>query len=112
VDAQGALISYLLVQPDKYGEHDVLSVVDHHTMHSGETELLALIRHVITHPERFAGGTKPSILMLNFLGEPVLKMKPPGVFVRENLGKHYYSLPKSIANAPKRCVLAEGDFGC
>jgi hypothetical protein len=112
VDGQGMLTSYLILQPDTYGEKPVLSAIDHFTANSDGRELLALIRHVLVQPEKFTAGGRADFLMLNFLEAPPFTSKPPGVFVRENLGKHYYSLPESLTGVSKRCVLAEGDYGC
>ena len=111
-DGQGMLTSYLILQADNYGAKPVLSAVDYFTARSDGRELLALIRHILIQPETLFPNARADFLMLNFLETPPFAGKPPGVFVRENLGKHYYSLPKSLEGVDKRCVLAEGDFGC
>lgn len=110
VDGQGTLTSYLILQPDHYGKRPVLSAIDHFTARSDGRELRALLRHVLAQPDKFTGHVPADFLMLNFLETPPFAGKPPGVFIRENPGKHYYSLPQALANVSKRCDLVEGDY--
>ncbi len=114
VDEAGVLASYIIVQPDKYGAQDVLSVVDYFTTRCDDSELFALLRHVSSRSPRahmFKGEF--SFLMLNVLGmENFLDMKRLGIFYRRNQARHYYSLPKSLDGIAKHCVMAEGDYGC
>ena len=112
VDRDGALSAYLTLQPEKYGEQDVLSVIDYFSARSDKDELAALIRHVSVHPESLSLRGNFSFLLVNVLGEVVFVRKPPGVIYRESDAKHYYSLPGQLAGLKKRCVLAEGDYGC
>lgn len=117
MDENGVLTSYLILQPEKYGERNVLSVIDYFTTRSGDTELLALISRVISHrretPLSETGNGNFSFLMVNVLGEETfLKTKPHGVFLRMNSARHFYSLPKSLEGVTKHCVMAEGDYAC
>jgi hypothetical protein len=110
VDERGALTSYLILQPEPYGEHEVLSVIDYFTTLPDQREVLSLIREVLIRPGDVA--TNHRFLMLNVLGEPFFPRRPFGVIHRQEAAKHYYSLPKPLADATKHCVLAEGDYGC
>jgi hypothetical protein len=112
VDEDGALSAYLILQPEKYGEHDVLSVIDYFSAHADRDELAALIRYVSVHPESLSLKGNFSFLLLNVLAEVIFAKKPLGVIYRESDAKHYYSLPGQLAGLKKRCVLAEGDYGC
>ena len=108
VDEDGTLTSYLIVQPEAYGQREVLSVIDHFTTCATQDELLALLRHVVRTQHELARG-RFQFLMFSVLGDQQLR---PGIIHREDVANHYYSLPPQLEGVSKRCVLAEGDYGC
>jgi hypothetical protein len=108
VDGDGVLTSYLIVQPEAYGLREVLSVIDYFTTCPTQDELLALVRHALS-AQRERTRDHIRFLLFNVLGNPRLR---PGFLHRENMANHYYSLPPHLEGVSKRCVLAEGDYGC
>jgi hypothetical protein len=112
VDDESALTSYLIIETDHYGRHQLLSVIDHFTTRKDNGELLALLRRVLADTDNLALKGRFDFLMLNLLEDVFGGQKPLGAIHRQNLGLHHYSLPEPLHNVTKRCVIAEGDYGC
>jgi hypothetical protein len=111
-DETDALTSYAILEPESYGRHRALSIIDHFTMRPDNREILALVRHLLAHHDGLALKGDFDFLMLNTLEDDFVKQQPLVAIHRQNPGKHHYSLPPELAGVPKRCVIAEGDYGC
>ncbi len=112
VDETGALTSYVIVEPTQHGNRRVLLVIDHFTIRSEKAELLALLRHLIVSLKDLSLGEDFDFLVFSTIDDALGSDKPLGAIHRRGSVRHYYQVPKNLVGVPKRCVLAEGDYGC
>lgn len=112
VDENNVLTSYLIFEPDWYGKRRVLGVIDYFTTRPDNGEVLALLGHLHRQPEGPTVKGAFSYLMLKTFEMNFFGRQPLGSVCRQNPGKHHYWLPPHLAEAPKRFVAAEGDYGC
>ena len=110
-NSAGVLTSYIIFREEPFRDGLALSSIDHFAVRSDTDEILRLIRFSCEHPDYFDRNRNYNAIFLNSFS-PEFTGKGLGVFRRQSEGKHYYFLPKSLAGTSKRCVLAEGDFGC
>lgn len=111
VDDKGFLMSYLIFREEKFRGMDAASVIDYFNVNDDRSEILALVGYLCKHPQLLPGKRDYGAIILNSYSpefDELGKLIP----CRKEAGKHYYLLPPVLAGVNKRCVLAEGDYGC
>src|SRR5690606_30111569 len=78
VDADGALTSYLIIEPVTHGSRRVLAVLDYFTVRPDFAEILGLVAHVIGAPPGALFDGDYEFLVLRMLGEDLGASKPIG----------------------------------
>lgn len=110
IDESGTLTSFLILIPDVFKGVRSWLTVDWFTTRDTMDELLALTGELCRHPRILPGGAGVRLLAaVSFEGDDGW-LDAPALHRRETPARHFYGLPATLKNVPKRCVPAEGDF--
>lgn len=113
VDETETLTSYLIVEPAQRGSRMLLQVIDYFTTRPNKGELFGLLRYLGANLEKLSLGQDFQFLVFSEVDAGLETGDKPLVAIhRREPARHYYHVPKQLEGVPKRCVLAEGDYGC